>query len=263
MNKNYQNDEFLRKRHERQRQIRKRRAKILLIFFLILLLVVGAVLSVTVLFPIKNIASKGSKVYTQSEIIKNSGINIGDNLIAISKNKTLDTLKSKLPFVEAVELERNFPDSLTLKITDAKEYVCYKVDENYYSASKNGWVLKSYKKRPEDIMLVLTDKVKCKVGSEIEFLDDAAKETYLIVTDVLSRHKLSVDYVDITDKISIKAKIDGRFIVDFGSSKDLEQKLKHLKAMIKEIGETATGKIDLSMWSSQNTQGTFVKTKIK
>lgn len=263
MNKNYQGDEFLRKRQERQRKIRKRRAKIIGIFFLILLLVVGAVLSVTVLFPIKNIASKGSKVYSEAEIIENCDINIGDNLIALSKSKSLNKLKAKLPFVENIEFERNFPDTLILKITDAKEYVCYKVDKNYYSVSKNGWVLKSYTQKPKGIMLIISENVNCKVGSELNFSDVSVKETYLIVEEALSTCKLSIDYVDISDKISIKAKVDGRFIVDFGSSKNLEQKLKHLNAMIKEIGETVTGKIDLSMWSSQNTQGAFVETKIK
>ncbi len=263
MNKNYQGDEFLRKRHERQRKIRKRRAKILLIFFLILLLVVGAVLSVTVLFPIKNIASKGSKVYTEAQIVENCDISIGDNLIALSKSTSLNKLKSNLPFVENIEFDRTFPDTLTLKITDAKEYTCYQVDKKYYSVSKSGWVLKSYSKKPKDIMLIISDKVKCKVGTEIEFSDDTVKETGFAVADILNTYKLSVEYVDITDKMSIKAKVESRFIVNFGTSKDLEPKIKHLNAMIKEIDKTASGKIDLSMWSRQNTQGAFTETKIK
>lgn len=263
MNKNYQGDEFLRKRHERQRKIRKKRAKIILILFLILLLVVGAVLSVTVLFPIKKIASKGSKVYTEAEIIENCDIKIGDNLIALSKSKSLNKLKANLPFVENVEFNRTFPDSLTLKITDAKEHACYQADKKYYSVSKNGWVLKSYSKKPRDLMLVISDKVKCKVGTEIEFSDDTIKETSFTVADTLNTYTLSVQYVDITDKMSIKAKVEDRFIVDFGSSKDLESKIKHLNAMIKEIDENASGKIDLSMWSRQNTQGAFTETKIK
>lgn len=263
MKKNFQNDEFLRKRYERQRKIRKRRAKIFLIFFLILLLAVGAVLSVTVLFPIKNITSKGSKFYTETQIIENCGINLGDNLIAVSQSKSLKSLKSKLPFVENVEIDRSFPDTLTLKITDAKEYTCYQVGKKYYSVSKSGWVLKDYTKKPKGILLVISDKVGCKVGSAIEFFDDSVKDTCFTFIDTLNIYKLSVDYVDVTQKNAIKAKIDGRFIVNFGSSKDIEPKIKHLKAMIKEIGETASGKIDLSMWSRQNTQGAFTETKIK
>ncbi len=263
MNKNYQNDEFLRKRQERQRKIRKRRAKIILIFFLIILLAVGAVLSVTVLFPIKNISSKGSKVYSEAEIVENCDISIGDNLIALSKDKSLNKLKANLPFVENIEFDRSFPDSLTIKITDAKEHTCYQINKKYYSVSKNGWVLKSYSKKPKDLMLVKSDKVKCKVGTEIEFLDETIKEASFTVADKLNTYKLSIEYVDITDKMSIKAKVEDRFIVNFGSSKDLEAKVKHLKAMIKEIDENSSGKIDLSMWSRQNTQGAFTETKIK
>ena len=79
----------------------------------------------------------------------------------------------------------------------------------------------------------------------------------------MHKYNLSVEYVDVTDKMAIEAKIDGGFIVNFGSSKDFESKVKHLLAMMEEIGENDTGKINLSMWDSQNTQGAFVKTEIK
>ena len=48
-------DEFLRKRAERQRKIIKRRIRITFFIFIFLLICVGAILSLTVFFPIKNI----------------------------------------------------------------------------------------------------------------------------------------------------------------------------------------------------------------
>ena len=263
MRDNYQNDEFLRKRKERQRKIRKRRAKIVLVFLMVILLITAAILSVTALFPIKNITATGSKIYSQNQIIEASGIKTGDNLIVASQDSALASLKSKLPFVEQVEFERSFPDTLKIKITDAKEFACYKTDDKYFAVSKSGWVLKQYTKKPKDLMLIISDNVKCKVGSEVSFSDSTVSELCENVSTYLHKYELSADYVDVQDKLNIKAKIDGRFIVNFGSSKDFESKVKHLVAMMEEIGENVTGKIDLSMWSSQNTQGAFVKTAIK
>lgn len=263
MKDNYQNDEFLRKRMERQKRIRKRRAKIILTFFLVLLLIAGVILSVTVLFPIKNITATGSKMYTSTQIIKACGVKYGDNLITASQTDALQKLKVKLPFVEKVEFDRSFPDTLKIKVTDAKEYACYKVENKYFTVSKSGWVLKSYNEKPADVMYIVCDKIKCNVGSELSFSDKKTQELSQSVTSALHKYKLLVEYVDVSDKLSISAKVDGRFMVNFGTYKDFEAKVKHLCAMMEEIGENATGKIDLSMWSSQNTQGAFVKSEIK
>ena len=263
MKDNYQNDEFLRKRRECQRKIRKRRFKLFLVLFLAILLMATAVLSVTVLFPIKSIMATGSKIYTAGQIIEACGIQIGDNLIMASQDDTLNSLKLRLSFVDSVEFERKFPNTLKIKVTDAKEYVCYKVGKQYFTVSESGWVLKSYTEKPNGIMLIISDKVNCKVGSAIGFSDESVSELCKDITAQLHKHNLSAEYVDVNDKLAISAKINGRFVVNFGTSDNFESKIKHLVAMIKELGEKATGKIDLSMWSSQNTQGTFVKGDIK
>ncbi len=263
MKDNYQNDEFLQKRRKRQKEIRKRRARTVCVLLLILLLITGAVLSVTVLFPIKTINASGSKIYTPAEIIDASDIKIGENLIIVSEKEVLKSLKSKLPYIEAVEIERSLPDTLKLKVSDAKEYACYKYGNKFFTVSKSGWVLNSYEKQPKNITLIISDKVKCKIGSQCEFLDDSLLELCKEITANLKKYNLTVEYVDITDKMAIEAKVSGRFIVNFGSSKDFEPKVKHLVAMMEKIGKNDKGKINLSMWDSKNTQGTFVKSEIK
>lgn len=263
MKKNYQNDEFLRKRKERQKKIRKRRAKITLICLLIVLLIMGAILSVTVFFPIKNILASGSNIYTPEQIVDECGIKTGDNLIIVSEEKALDKLRAKLPFVEKVEIERKLPDTINLKVTDAKEYFCYQIKNNYFTVSEDGWVLKKYKEKPDAITLIKIDKVKCKVGTAIEFTETDMQYLCEEITTTLQKYEFSIEYIDITDKVVITAKVDDRFIVNFGSSKDFESKVRHLITTIKNIPENETGKINLSMWDSQNTQGTFVKDEIK
>ena len=263
MKKGYQNDEFLRRRKERQRKIRKRRLKLFLAFFMVVLVIAGVVLSLTVLFPIKNIVASGSKHYTETQIVDYSKIELGDNLFTVSKKDALATLKEKLPFVENIEFERTLPDTLKIKVTDAKEFTCYNIDEKYYTVSKSGWVLKAYKEKPKNMIEVICEKVKCKVGSQIEFVDESTNESVKILIDNLLENDFEINSIDFREKLSIKASINDRFTVDFGTLADLEQKTKHLKTMIKEIPENKGGKIDLSMWNSQNTQGIFVENSTK
>lgn len=263
MKQDYGNDQFLQKRKERQKKIRKRRIKVFFILFMLVLLVTGAVLSLTVLFPIKNITAKGSKIYTAEQIIKYSGIEIEDNLFTVSEKHALNNLKKVLPFVENVELERSLPDTLNIKITDAKEYACYGINDKYYTVSKSGWVLAEYTEKPQNVILIICKNVKCKTGTVIELSEESSHNTAQTIIDELLKRKITVDYVDITEITSLKAKVNGRFLVNFGTSVDLEPKIKHLNSMMQEIGEKKTGIINLNMWNSQNTQGTFVQTDIK
>lgn len=263
MKQNYGNDEFLAKRQERQRKLKKRRLKVFFALFILLLLFAGVILSLTVLFPIKKITAKGSKIYTQAEIIASCGIEAGDNLFTVSKKEMLDLLKKSLPFIETLQFERTLPDTLNLKVTDAKEYACYMVGDKYYTVSKDGWTLSSYAEKPQNVILIVTDKAKCKVGTAIQFEDDFSHNEVQNIIELLRKYDIIVDDVDITDSVNLKAKIEGRFLVNFGTSVDLEHKIKHMSTMIKEIDPNDTGKINLSMWNSQNTQGTFVQTDIK
>lgn len=263
MKKTELNDEFLRKRKERQRKIKKRRLRIFSVFLIFMLITIAVILSLTVLFPIKNITSNGSKIYGEKDIVNSCGISVGDNLFSVSEKSVLQILKQKLPFVENVRFERVLPDTLKIKVTDAKEYACYKTDEKYYTVSKTGWTLAQYDEMPKNVILIVSDAVKCKVGSEVEFSAEDLHKTAQNIIDLLQKYDISINYVDLTDNIALSAMIEGRFIVNFGTSSDMEYKIKHLNSMIKEIGEKSTGKINLSMWSSQNTQGTFVETDIK
>ena len=142
MKKTQVNDEFIRKRMERQKRIRKRRLIISFYILIFVLLCVGAVLSLTVFFPIEKLKVEGSAIYTQQEILSVADINTGDNLFAISKKTVLSRLKAKLPYVEKIEFERKLPGEFKIKVTDAEEFAVYKIKEEYYTVSEQGWVLK-------------------------------------------------------------------------------------------------------------------------
>lgn len=251
-------DEFVRKRAERQRKIRKRRLTAFFIIFIIMLLCVGAVLSLTVFFPIENLSATGSNIYSSEQIIKISGINIGDNLFAVSKSSVEKQLKTNLPYVESIAFKRELPSTLKITVNDAEEFSCYKVGKKYYTVSKSGWVLEENTKAPEKLFTVNAKGVECKVGTEIEFSDTSQRELIDSISASLSEEELTVNFIDVTDNVELTVKVEDRFEVNLGTSNNIEEKIRHLAGMIDEIPEKKKGKINLSMWTSDNTKGTFV-----
>ena len=260
MKKEISKDEFIKKRIERQKKIRKRRLKAFFIIFIIMLLCAGAVLSLTVFFPIESISIKGSEIYTAEEILEASKITKGDNLFAINRAKTENVIKRKLPYVEKIAFKRELPDTLKITVTDAVEFATFKSNKKYYTVSSSGWVLKENKKQPKKLINVVCD-VKCKVGSEVVFNKTEEKELLETISAALEGKDLDINLIDVTNFASLKLGVDGRFEVDLGNANNIPEKINHLMGMVEKIDPEKSGKINLSMWSSDNTKGTFIAEK--
>ena len=260
MKKELPRDEFIKKRVERQKKIRKRRLTAFFVIFIIMLLCAGAVLSFTVFFPIESISIKGSEIYTAQEILEASKITKGDNLFAINRSKVENKIRTKLPFVESISFKRVMPDTLKITVTDAVEFAAFKVKDKYYTVSSLGWVLEEGKKRPEKLMNIVCD-VKCKVGSEVVFNKKEEKELLETISNALDGKKLDVNLIDITNLASLKLEVEDRFEVDLGNANNIPEKINHLIGMVEKIEPEKSGKINLSMWSTTNTKGTFIADK--
>lgn len=261
MKRTAENDEFLKKRKARQRRIRRRRMIIGFSLFVVLLAVVGVILSLTVLFPINNISAKGSEKYTAEQIISSSGIKKGDNLF-VSSVKTED-LRKKLPYIESVKIKRTLPDSISITVKDAQPYACYYCEELYYTVSKSGYVLESTEEKPDSLFEIRAEGVKCTLGEAVVIESEKTEELISEIGALAEEYGMTLNYIDVTDELSVTVKTENRFIVNLGTSNFLQNKFAHLSGMIKNIEVTKTGKINLSMWTTENTEGTFVAGEIE
>ncbi len=259
-------DDFQSRRTIRQKRIRRRRIKITLIVMAVLILFAAAVLSITVLFPVKAVTAVGSEMYTAEQIIIASGLSKKDNMITFSGAKVTERLQAQLPYIENVKIIRNFPYSVEIKVSDAKEFVCYKLGADYYTVSRKGRVLNCYNVQPQELPLINCPDVECTLGALVTFANQDSGESVQKIIEGLNKDGIKINAVDVSDPLAITAKIDGRFIVNFGTSGSLDKKIAHLKEMLNSIkakGDDVTGRINLSMWSPQKKEGTFIKGAIE
>ena len=247
------------RRKARQKQIRKRRAIRAFFVLLILAVITVAVLSVTVLFPVKSVNVSGSKIYTPTEIVKAGKITQSTNLLILSEDKLTEKIRTELPFVDSVKLEKKLPDSLTIKVTDATEKYCYNYGGKYYTVSSKSYVLKTYNELPEGMTEIRCGKITCVPGQKINIHDQNAKNTCDKIFVVFENNDIKIDSVDTTDPLNITMKIEGKFEVLLGGNAHMESKCKHLVAMIEKIEDDASGTINLSMWTPDKKEGTFIR----
>lgn len=247
------------RRKARQKQIRKRRAIKTFFVLLILALITFSVLSVTVFFPVKSVNVLGSKIYTPTEIVKAGKITQSTNLLTLSEEKLTQKIRTELPFVDSVKIDKNLPDSLTIKVTDATEKYCYNYGGKYYTVSMKNYVLKSYNELPEGMTEISCGKITCVPGQKIKIHDKNAKKTCDKIFEVFQNKDMEINSVNTTDALNISMKIDGRFEVLLGGNAHMESKCKHLVAMIEKIEDDASGTINLSMWTPDKKEGTFIR----
>lgn len=247
------------RRKARKRQIRKRRAIKTFFVLLIIAVITFAILSVTVLFPIKSVTVKGSKIYAASEVVKAGEITQSTNLLTLSEQKLTEKIRTELPFVDSVELTKDFPNSVTIKVNDATEKYCYNYGGKYYTVSNKNYVLKSYGELPDEIAEIKCGKITCVPGKKIEIHDQNAKKTCEKIFKVFQNKNIKINSIDTTNSVNITIKIEDRFEVILGGSAHMESKCKHLVSMIENIEKDAEGTINLSMWAPDKKEGTFIR----
>lgn len=240
----------------RAKKRRRRRATATLLFILIILLCIFALLCSTVLFPIKNVTAKGSKIYSKSDIIKAANITEKDNVLGISAKKTEDKIRKALPFVDTLEISRELPDTVTLTVTDAKEISAVEKDGVFYTLSARGYVLEAYDECPENTFLLVVGDAKLKKGELMVAKDNSVIERSGEIEKLLKDKKIKINMIDVSNTSNIKLQIEDKFEVRLGNSDNLESKIAHMAEMAKSIGDRK-GEIDLSEWSQNNTRGIF------
>lgn len=250
--------EIAARRAKRRKAAKLRRLKFLTIVFLVVALIVVSILSVTVFFPIKSIKVTGTKKYNEQTIIESSRLS-GKNLIITSEKKLEERLRKKFPYIDSITLKKQMPDTITIKIIDAKEYAAYLISGKYYVVSKKGYVLKISNTIPKGAFEVITEAKKAEPGNILEFKDKETKQLTYDIIEYLGEYNIKINSVNVKSKSKITVRIEDRFDVSFGTDSYLKKKCAHLASMLKKIEEDAQGDIDLSMWTPKKREGTFVR----
>ncbi len=211
------------------------------LYFILAAVVVGivlAVLSNTVLFKCGTIEVSGATRYSADEIIAGSGVKTGDNLLHIDEKKAAESVMSTFAFVDNVQVKKYYPTKIVIEITEAVNWFALVQDGKTNVISRGERVLGEL---PADGLVVLKGfeaqslEVGARLSSAVEAKNKVAEEIFNAAEKV-GLEKMTE--IDITDRFSIKITVDGRIVLNIGSSNQLESKLRVAQALIeKEIGE--------------------------
>lgn len=129
------------RRHRSRPRRRRGRFSGLYKLLSILLVTAAVIIACVVFFRVNHVTVTGNSRYTAQEIIDASGIEVGDNLIALAKGRIANRILPALPYVRAVNIQRVFPDGVLLTVTEHLASAAVSDGRNWWYISAQGKLL--------------------------------------------------------------------------------------------------------------------------
>lgn len=231
----------------------KRRRIVLYSAICLVVLIIGAVLSLTVLFKTEKIVVEGDKYYYDDQVIAFSGVSLQQNIFIAAMQSTPDKITENLPYAEKASVNFTIPDTITIKITDAVPSYVIKQDKDYLLVSAKGRILDTVSKNGDKLPELKCGKLKStKVGEYVSFSDDNVPDIMEDISKSLSSNKVkSITGIDVSDTANIKLSYDGRITINIGLPEDIDYKIKTAVTIISEKLDpnnsgTISGTLDVS-----------------
>lgn len=193
---------------------------------LFVIAVVFVILANTVLFKCATIEVSGAEKYTAEEIVERSGLQIGENLLHINVSSAGDNIVNSLAYIDDAQVKKSFPTKISISVTEAEKQYCIVESGVTAAISRKGKILehcdvgdlpivKGFEAESTDVGKWLSSKSEGKTEIPAEIFDKADKAGLKGITEV-----------DVTDKFSVKVKVEDRVILNLGPAEDVERKFR-------------------------------------
>ena len=214
--------------------------------------IVAAIFAMSVFFRVSEIVVIGNEHYTAEEIIKAVDIEDGDNLFFFDRIAAGSRVFAKLPYVEAVSVDRGLPNRVTITVTESKAMA-------YLSLGEENWTLdhkcKVLGKAAEGETAKLVPVVGIAPGTLLigETMQTENGDTELVefVSEVLDQIQArgltgSVKRLDFSQQDDLLLSFGSRFTVKLGDRRDIEHKFGMLVSALGKLMDGDVGIIDVS-----------------
>ncbi len=223
------------------------------LFYLVLIVAFCAIfftLWFTVLFKVRNIEVEGNSRYTADEIIKASGITEGENIYGIDKADIENRLKNRLVYVDSVEIDRNLPSTVNIKLVEKRPVLYSNLYGDNYLVTDDLSVIERNNDTATDglILLEAGDVKRCFAGETLEYCDSRMADCVKTMYTVLENYGLADEITSFTmkNRFDISVCYDNRIDIYFGTMDNIDVKVRFFVGILEHLYADDKGKLDIS-----------------
>ena len=203
-------------------------------------------------FSGNNIISEEDKKKYFKDFIEASGLELGDNLLTVSRATVGGNVKAALPYVDQVSVGRVLPDTVVISVKESQLAFVAATDTNtVWLISPSGKALERIdaslqEQYPQIIGVTLNNPT---AGQTVTAVNQSALDAVLSLFSELDgtgilEHTASVN---VEKEYDMVLQYDDRYEIDLGSTDRLDYKVQYLQAILKELSDFQAGTIDLTL----------------
>lgn len=259
-------------RRRRRRRLMIIRTTIVLSILLLLLLMAGLLTMKIIgtqqakrgetasVLAVREIVVEGKTRYKAEDIIKESGLYVGQSLMGVNKVRAHDALIQKMPYLDTVEIGNKSFDTLRIRVKEIQVLGALKIKDGYMMVGVNNRALEKItdvKKLPKGTVKILGGTtVGTTVGKDL--LDERSLSICQTITDAVATHQVeNMTTIDITEKTNIAIEINGRLRIVLGNATNLNTQIETLAdtlpMLYKNNGAKAAGELDMTSYADSDT----------
>ncbi len=234
----------------------RRRTTVIIVALLLALFVAGMLYVTLAFFGLEQINVYGSNRYLSSDVTAATGYTDKTNLFYLSGDKLAQTLEKEFPYIEQLRVEKDFPHTLNLYVTEAKEDFITGTDGNYFVLSEKMKVLAKRPTVTDDLTFLIYESEKEQVmGTQFAYNKNIDGEVLSSVMAALKKAGIAsrVTEIDLTDKFNIAVTYDGRIRIKLGTYEDIETKILFAARIVTEKAADVRG----TLYATSTEKATF------
>lgn len=221
------NSEKKRKQSKKRKKKNKFRKILIYLIICIVVIALAVVLSITSIFVVSDFEISGSKIYTKEQIVSHLTIKEGDKMFLKDTDEAKEYLEKSLPYIYHAEIKRSIPNTIEIKITDAKpSYYIKNDDKTYILLDDNFKVLDLDAKEAKGIAITKAKIKSAEEGSKIVFKDEKAAKSLESIAEVIKTNNFTEITGIYSNNISDNYVVyDKRITFKLGTAQDAENKI--------------------------------------
>lgn len=245
-------------------QLKRKKKRRLGLFYGLLALVfvsIGLLVIGFLFFKVEYIRVEGNTRYPENEILETISIEKGSNLFTANEGEIERRLIEKYPYISSVKLQRNWPETLIIQISEAQPAYALEDSEGtgYILLSDNLKILETkVDNLEEEVCLVFG--LEClipELGKTAQFEQTEGYKAFVsLISELTSQQYEKVTFLNLENPIDLSITYDNRLQIRLGSTVQLDYKLQYARYLIEnEIDQKQKG--ILNMISVANGKASF------
>lgn len=202
-------------------------------------------------FRLQHLTFDNLNGYAAEDVFRASGLHKNTFLFSVSETEIERRLRTKFPYIEDIEIERELPDTIHLIFTEDNARFYTQMYNEYFIISRSLRVLArcdSEDELPPGLRKLNLPAVSyAVVGHGLEFFDISYAEFLAGIMDIFEDAAVyeKIHELDLSNRYDLSFRYDDRFTFDIGTSENLDTKLLYVKSLVEELDEDDSGTFTL------------------